>query len=188
MVDYAVSSEMLLSGQIGDQAKLCRGIADMIINIMSGSAQETNLWGQRLGRLLRGGDVVCLMGDLGSGKTALAQGVGLALQVTSPLTSPTFTLIQEYSGRIGDKAIQLIHMDLYRLQQPEEVEVIGVTDYFQQDTVCLIEWPEVAQEYLPADFLLVEIEGNGEMPRRLTFQAEAGDWEERFRGFADGND
>ncbi len=155
----------------------------MKLSVWSRNAQETNLWGQRLGKLLRGGDVVCLLGNLGAGKTALAQGVGLALTVTTPLTSPTFTLIQEYSSKTEDSETRLIHMDLYRLQQPEEVEVIGVMDYFQKEAICLIEWPEVAQDYLPDDFLQVEIEGNGEMPRKLTFQAIAGDWEERFRDF-----
>jgi tRNA threonylcarbamoyladenosine biosynthesis protein TsaE len=162
---------------------LGKGVIGMRITVVSRSAAETNLWGQRLGKLLRGGDIICLTGDLGSGKTALAQGIGQALLVRTPLTSPTFTLIQEYYGQIGEEGVRLIHMDLYRLEQPEEVEVIGAMDYFQEDTICLIEWPEVAQEYLPDDILLVEIKGNGEMPRRLTFQAEAGDWEERFTGF-----
>ncbi|MFZ3102521.1 MAG: tRNA (adenosine(37)-N6)-threonylcarbamoyltransferase complex ATPase subunit type 1 TsaE [Desulfitobacteriaceae bacterium] len=155
----------------------------MKFSVWSRSPQETNLWGQRLGKLLRGGDVVCLLGNLGAGKTALAQGVGLALKVTSPLTSPTFTLIQEYSGETEGSETRLIHMDLYRLQQPEEVEVIGVTDYFQEETICLIEWPEMAQDYLPEDLLEVEFEGNGELPRKLTFQAITGDWEQRFQGF-----
>lgn len=155
----------------------------MKLSVWSRNAQETNLWGQRLGKLLRGGDVVCLLGNLGAGKTALAQGVGLALKVTSPLTSPTFTLIQEYICKTEDSETRLIHMDLYRLQQPEEVEVIGVMDYFQKEAICLIEWPKVAQDYLPDDFLEVEIEGNGEMPRKLTFQAIAGDWKQRFQDF-----
>ncbi|MHB8124744.1 MAG: tRNA (adenosine(37)-N6)-threonylcarbamoyltransferase complex ATPase subunit type 1 TsaE [Desulfitobacteriaceae bacterium] len=155
----------------------------MKFSVWSRSAQETNSWGQRLGKLLRGGDVVCLLGNLGTGKTAFAQGVGQALKVTVPLTSPTFTLIQEYSGKIEENGIKLIHMDLYRLQQPEEVEVIGVPDYFQKEAICLIEWPEVAQDYLPDDFLEVEIEGNGEMRRKLTFQAMAGEWEQRFQNF-----
>lgn len=155
----------------------------MELTVWSRSAQETNLWGQRLGKLLRGGDVVCLAGDLGSGKTALAQGVGQALKVTVPMTSPTFTLIQEYSAEITGEGIRLIHMDLYRLQQPEELEIIGVMDYFQEEAICLIEWPEVARDYLPDDILEVRIEGNGEMTRQITFKALTGDWEERFQGF-----
>jgi tRNA threonylcarbamoyladenosine biosynthesis protein TsaE len=155
----------------------------MELTVLSKSAQETNLWGQRLGSLLRGGDVVCLAGDLGSGKTALAQGAGEALKVTAPMTSPTFTLIQEYNCESGGKDLHLVHMDLYRLQEPEEMEVIGVMDYFQEETICLIEWPEIALDYLPDDILEVRIEGNGEMPRKITFRSWAGDWGERFRGF-----
>ncbi|HWQ72218.1 MAG TPA: tRNA (adenosine(37)-N6)-threonylcarbamoyltransferase complex ATPase subunit type 1 TsaE [Desulfitobacteriaceae bacterium] len=155
----------------------------MELTVWSRSAQETNLWGQRLGKLLRGGDVVCLAGDLGSGKTALAQGVGQALKVTVPMTSPTFTLIQEYTGESAGKGIDLIHMDLYRLRQPEELEIIGVMDCFQEEAVCLIEWPEIARDYLPDDILEIWIEGNGEMPRKITFKAMTGDWEERFQGF-----
>jgi tRNA threonylcarbamoyladenosine biosynthesis protein TsaE len=155
----------------------------MEITVWSRSAQETNLWGKRLGQLLRGGDVVCLAGDLGSGKTALAQGVGQALKVTVPMTSPTFTLIQEYNGKSAGREIHLIHMDLYRLQQPEELEIIGVMDYFQEEAICLIEWPEVARDYLPDDILEVRIKGNGEMPRRITFKALGGNWEERFQNF-----
>lgn len=155
----------------------------MKFSVWSRNAQETNLWGQRLGELLRGGDVVCLLGNLGAGKTALAQGVGQALNLIASLTSPTFTLIQEYCCEIEQNETRLIHMDLYRLQHPEEVEVIGVTDYFQKEAICLIEWPEVAQDYLPDDLLEVEIEGNGDMPRKLTFQAITGDWEQRFHGF-----
>ncbi|MDD2233576.1 MAG: tRNA (adenosine(37)-N6)-threonylcarbamoyltransferase complex ATPase subunit type 1 TsaE [Desulfitobacteriaceae bacterium] len=154
----------------------------MELTVWSKSAQETNLWGQRLGSLLCGGDVVCLAGDLGSGKTALAQGAGRALKVTVPMTSPTFTLIQEYYCESGGKELHLVHMDLYRLQEPEEIEVIGVMDYFREETICLIEWPEIALDYLPDDILEVRIEGNGEMPRKITFRSWGGDWGERFRG------
>ena len=151
----------------------------MVFAVDSLSALDTREWGKRLGRVLQGGDVVCLKGNLGAGKTAFAQGIGEELDITEPMTSPTFTLMQEYSVRISGQFIRLIHMDLYRLRHPEEVEVIGVEDAFQPDTICLIEWPEIAEDYLPDNALELSIEGSGEGVRTLTFKA-SGLWEERL--------
>ena len=121
----------------------------MDYSVTSLTVEQTREWGKQLGGRLRGGDVVALIGDLGAGKTAFAQGVGEGLGVKGPMTSPTFTLIHEYKGQLKGTQIRLIHMDLYRLQHPEEAEVIGVEDSFVEDAVCLIEWPEIAEDYLP---------------------------------------
>jgi tRNA threonylcarbamoyladenosine biosynthesis protein TsaE len=129
---------------------------------------------------LRGGDVVALIGELGAGKTAFAQGVGEAFGVKGPMTSPTFTLIHEYIGRIKETEVRLIHMDLYRLQHPEEAEVIGVEDAFQDEAVCLIEWPEIIEDDLPKDRLNVEILGSGDQPREIIFRADEHGWEQRL--------
>ena len=88
----------------------------MDYRVTSATAEQTREWGKRLGGCLRGGDVVALIGELGAGKTAFAQGVGEAFGVKGPMTSPTFTLIHEYIGRIKETEVRLIHMDLYRLQ------------------------------------------------------------------------
>jgi tRNA threonylcarbamoyladenosine biosynthesis protein TsaE len=149
--------------------------------VQSLSAADTLNFGKQLGKILKGGDVICLIGDLGAGKTALAKGIGEALGIEKPMTSPTFTFIQEYSGFAHREPIRLIHMDLYRLQNPEEVEVIGVEDAFQEDTICLIEWPEIAQDYLPEDRLELRIEGSGEEPRNFTLQPRSKAWEERLK-------
>ncbi|KJR49132.1 TsaE protein, required for threonylcarbamoyladenosine t(6)A37 formation in tRNA [Desulfosporosinus sp. I2] len=140
---------------------------------------------------MRGGDVVALSGDLGAGKTAFAQGVGESLGVKGSMTSPTFTFQQEYIGRIlnsgmgietqTETEIRLIHMDLYRLQRPEEVEVIGVEDAFVEDAVCLIEWPEIAEDLLPESRLDIQIIGSGEAPREIIFRAREHDWELRLK-------
>ncbi|MHB1652827.1 MAG: tRNA (adenosine(37)-N6)-threonylcarbamoyltransferase complex ATPase subunit type 1 TsaE [Desulfitobacteriaceae bacterium] len=149
-------------------------------------AAETRRFGGWLGRILRGGDIVCLIGELGAGKTAFAQGIGEALGVNPLLTSPTFTLVQEYTGLAQGMEVCLIHMDLYRLGHPEEAEVIGMADNFQTNTICLIEWPEIALDLIPQDRLEVVIEGSGEMPRNLFFRAESEDWARRWPGFYGG--
>lgn len=152
--------------------------------VKSTTVEQTREWGKQLGSRLRGGDVVALIGDLGAGKTAFAQGVGKSLGITGHMTSPTFTFQQEYSGQLSGTGtgtkVRLIHMDLYRLQRPEEVEVIGVEDAFVEDVVCLIEWPKIAEDYLPESRLEVEILGSGESLREIIFRARGREWEQRL--------
>jgi tRNA threonylcarbamoyladenosine biosynthesis protein TsaE len=153
----------------------------MDYRVISATVEQTREWGKQLGACLRGGDVVALIGDLGAGKTAFAQGVGEAFSVKGPMTSPTFTIIHEYLGRINATEVRLMHMDLYRLQHPEEAEVIGVEDAFQEDVVCLIEWPGIIEDSLPKDHLIVEILGSGEQSRQIIFRANEHGWEQRLR-------
>jgi len=153
----------------------------MDYRVTSVTVEQTRELGKQLGTRLRGGDVVALIGDLGAGKTAFAQGVGEALDVTGPMTSPTFTLIHEYIAQLKGTQVRLIHMDLYRLQRPEEAEVIGVEDAFVEDAICLIEWPEIAEDYLPEDRLNVEIIGSGEEPREIIYRAKDSDWKLRLK-------
>lgn len=152
----------------------------MSLKVQSLSAADTLNLGKQLGKVLKGGDVICLVGDLGAGKTVLAKGIGEALGIEGPMTSPTFTFMQEYSGCAQGEVIRLIHMDLYRLKYPEEVEVIGVEDAFQENCICLIEWPEIARDYLPEDRLELWMEGSGEETRAITFQPCTKVWEERL--------
>lgn len=146
----------------------------------SQSKEATLKLGRSLGNVLQGGDILCLAGDLGAGKTALAQGIAAGLGISAVVTSPTFTLIQEYAASSQGKSLRLVHMDLYRLQHPEEVEVIGVEDAFQMDAICLIEWPEIAKDYLPEDRLDILIQGSGEDTRVLTFQFQTEGWQKRL--------
>lgn len=155
----------------------------MSLQVQSLSAVDTLNLGKQLGTVLKGGDVICLVGDLGVGKTVLAKGIGEALGIEGPMTSPTFTFMQEYSGCAQGEVIRLIHMDLYRLKYPEEVEVIGVEDAFQENCICLIEWPEIARDYLPEDRLEVCMEGSGEETRNIVFQLCSKVWEERLQNF-----
>lgn len=149
--------------------------------IESKSKEATLKLGRALGAVLQGGDVLCLSGDLGAGKTLLTQGIAASLGITSAVTSPTFTLMQEYSALSQGKPLRLIHMDLYRLDHPEEVEVIGVEDAFQDNAICIIEWPEIAQDVLPDDRLDIQIQGSGEETRIITFVFQTESWQDRLQ-------
>jgi tRNA threonylcarbamoyladenosine biosynthesis protein TsaE len=111
------------------------------------------------------GLVICLRGDLGAGKTTLAQGIARGLGVGEPVTSPSFTLVHEYRGRLA-----VYHLDLYRLE-PEAVWDLGLTEYLGRG-VTLVEWPEKLGPLLPPQYLWVDIEPGSEESRRvLRFEA-----------------
>lgn len=113
-------------------------------------ANETIELGFKLGSLLNVGDVVLLDGDLSAGKTTLTKGIGKALGVTKIINSPTFTIVKAYEGRIP-----LYHLDLYRLDGlNEDFELF---DYVDGDGVCVIEWPNQAEELLPENYLLLNM-------------------------------
>lgn len=121
------------------------------------SSVETLRLGETLGRLAQPGDVFCLLGDLGAGKTTLAKGIGQGLGVKDTINSPTFTLIHEYRGRIP-----FFHMDLYRMGSKEEGEELGLKEYFWGKGLCAIEWPQIAVELLPDDILEIDVSVQGE--------------------------
>jgi len=106
--------------------------------------QETRQFGIELAQKLQGGDVLCLYGDLGAGKTALTKGLALGLGIEDDITSPTFTLMNMYPIENKECRIKnLVHIDTYRLKNEEELVDIGAEDYLgAPDTVCVIEWPE----------------------------------------------
>lgn len=119
---------------------------------VAGSSTVTQLLGEQLGRLLQAGDLVSLVGDLGAGKTVLVHGIARGLQVSEPVSSPTFLLIQEYNGRYP-----VFHCDFYRLKDYQELEDIGWEEYFQRQGVILIEWGNRIPEALPDEYLEIEI-------------------------------
>lgn len=117
------------------------------------SETETLQLGELLAKQLKPGDVLALKGDLGSGKTCLTRGICAGLNVTDPVTSPTFVLINEYeSGRLP-----VYHFDFYRLGSVDEIYDLGLDDYFNSDGVCLIEWPENGLELLPEQHISVQL-------------------------------
>ena len=121
--------------------------------------------GRQIAATLNVGDVLMLHGDLGAGKTTFAQGVAEGLGIDSPVQSPTFTLVREHQA----KTMKFYHLDLYRLNEPDELEDIGYETYIEPaDGVSLIEWPERAGDWLPDRFLLIQIDHLGGDRRRVT--------------------
>ena len=131
------------------------------------SVEQTTQLGINLGRLLNAGDIVCLTGDLGTGKTHITKGIARGLNIDDNITSPTFTIVNEYdSGRL-----KLNHFDVYRVSDPDEVYAIGFDDYIFSDAVSVIEWANYIEEILPEDLLHIKIEkdlSKGEDYRKIT--------------------
>ncbi len=129
------------------------------------SAEETQALGARIAAQLEPGDIVLLHGDLGAGKTTLTQGIGAALDIPQLMQSPTFSLVVETilsNGRV------LRHIDLYRLDEPAELETLGFEDLMSDpDAITLIEWPERAAGMLPEAYLLIELDPSGQDRRTI---------------------
>jgi tRNA threonylcarbamoyladenosine biosynthesis protein TsaE len=129
-------------------------------------APETIALGERLGRLASAGDLLCLWGELGAGKTQLAKGIARGLGIDDTVNSPTFVLMSEYAGRLP-----LFHVDLYRLADAADALAGGVVDERQADGVTVVEWPDRLGPVLPAARLDVRIDGTGDEPRRIELVA-----------------
>ena len=111
------------------------------------SVEETWALARELSKELKPGDVLCLEGDLGAGKTTFTQGLAAAMGVAGRVTSPTFCIVQEHRADEGDGL--LVHMDLYRLSGEDDVEAIGWEDYLARGAVIVVEWPECAGSLIP---------------------------------------
>ncbi len=139
------------------------------VSFMSSTPQQTERLGIRLGELLQSRDVICLEGDLGAGKTALARGIGRGWGTTYRVTSPTFTLINEYP-RASDGII-LYHCDLYRLLGATDLITTGIEDILDTNGAIMVEWPKLAEPFLPEDRLTIELSHVSEYKRGMRFQA-----------------
>jgi tRNA threonylcarbamoyladenosine biosynthesis protein TsaE len=128
----------------------------------------TTALGRSLAAVAQAGDVICLWGELGAGKTHLAKAFGAGLGVTDTIVSPSFILMAEYAGRLP-----LFHVDLYRLADASDALAGGLIDDRQAAGVTLVEWPERLGPALPAERLDVLIEGSGDEPRSITLRATA---------------
>ena len=122
----------------------------------SNSANDTFALGKQLGEAAKPGQVYCLLGDLGVGKTVFTQGFAQGLKIEEPISSPTFTIVQVYEeGRLP-----FYHFDVYRIADIEEMEEIGYEDYFFGEGVCLVEWANLIHDLLPKKVICIRIDKN----------------------------
>jgi len=133
-------------------------------HFVSQSPQETVSWGEALGKRLKPSQVVALIGELGAGKTCLIKGIAKGLKVHSKdeVHSPSFTLINEYSGKVP-----IYHMDLYRLDSEDEFCELGYEDYFYGDGVTLVEWAERIKSLLPKGTIKIKLKVKGMQKREI---------------------
>ncbi|MGD6818322.1 tRNA (adenosine(37)-N6)-threonylcarbamoyltransferase complex ATPase subunit type 1 TsaE [Metabacillus sp. 113a] len=133
-------------------------------DISSESAQATQALSEKLARLLKGGEVLTLEGDLGAGKTTFTKGLAKGLGIQKIVNSPTFTIMKEYHGG----RLSLYHMDVYRLD--EESEALGFEEYFEGNGVTVVEWAHLIQDQLPMERLEIALFRSGDEARLLRFQ------------------
>ena len=140
------------------------------------SLQHTKILGDVLGRIVQPGDIITLTGSLGAGKTALTQAIGRGLGVDPRIyiTSPTFSLLHEFKGRIP-----LYHMDLYRLGSESEIESLGLPEYFYGDGLTVIEWPERLGNLMPEERLHIDLVISGESSRTAKLTAHGEYWQKK---------
>ncbi|MEE5990336.1 MAG: tRNA threonylcarbamoyladenosine biosynthesis protein TsaE [Firmicutes bacterium ADurb.Bin354] len=140
-----------------------------IKTIETKSAEETFALGEKIGMEASPGLVITLKGDLGVGKTVLAQGLAKGLGIEEPVNSPTFTILQVYDeGRLP-----FYHFDVYRIEDPDEMYEVGFEDYFYGEGVCMIEWAELIEELLPENAMHITIEkdpAKGNDYRKITIR------------------
>ena len=153
------------------------------LDIISHSSTQTQRLGVRLGELLRGGELLLLDGQLGTGKTTFTQGLAQGMGITEDISSPTFTLLKEYAGResqsisvhepgqLATARPALYHFDLYRLDDPEEILDLGFEDYFYSSGVCVVEWADKADLLWPTEHLRIRLKMLNETKRGLLFTA-----------------
>jgi tRNA threonylcarbamoyladenosine biosynthesis protein TsaE len=138
-----------------------------MLRVISKSAEQTCKLGENLGKILQQGDIICLTGDLGAGKTAFTKGIGAGLDIKEFITSPTYTIINEYNGNIP-----LFHFDVYRLEGVEEMYELGYEEYFFGDGAVVIEWADIVKDIIPQERLWITILRNKEEDsREIIFDA-----------------
>lgn len=134
------------------------------------SEDDTVMLGKAVGERLHGGDILAFRGGLGAGKTAMTRGIAAGMGLSDDVSSPTFTLVNEYLGRLN-----LYHFDMYRIPDSSELDSIGFFDYFSDDAVLAIEWSENISDVLPENTVVIDIEPLDENLRKITV-----DGDERF--------
>ncbi|MBM4277536.1 MAG: tRNA (adenosine(37)-N6)-threonylcarbamoyltransferase complex ATPase subunit type 1 TsaE [Deltaproteobacteria bacterium] len=143
--------------------------------LYSKSPSETIRFGKQIGRFLQRGDVVALMGELGAGKTQFIKGLtqGVGVRRSAYVSSPSFTLINEYKGKIP-----FYHIDLYRLEEEKDAEELGLEEYFYGEGITAIEWADRILSLLPGELLRVNIHYTGKQTRSIELVAKGKRYEE----------
>lgn len=151
------------------------------LDLISHSTEQTRRLGARLGTFLQAGDVICLAGDLGAGKTAFASGIGEGWGAITPLTSPTFNLVHEHE-RKEDEQI-LFHLDCYRLHTAAAAEAIGLERILSGLGPVIVEWPENIEPALPEERLWIELRIIEPTRRNFVFEANGRRYERLLESF-----
>ncbi len=157
-----------LAGAVSTPRADSRSVATGRRRVRSTNPAATVELGERIGGVAEAGDLICLWGELGAGKTQLTKGIATGLGVEDTVNSPTFVLMSEYAGRVP-----LFHVDLYRLADAADALAGGVVDERQLDGLTVVEWPDRLGIVLPPSRLDVRIDGTGDEPR--TIELVAGD-------------
>ena len=151
-----------------------------MITVVTKSVEDTRALGAEVAVLARPGDVLVLAGDLGTGKTAFAQGVARGLAIEEPVTSPAFVLVRSYAGRLP-----LTHIDVYRLDHVQELVDLGIAELVDAGGITVVEWGDVVLPALPADFLEVRLEhGETDDDRQIRLSAVGPSWAPRMAALA----
>jgi len=135
------------------------------LEIISHSPEQTQKLGVRIGELAQAGDIFLLVGNLGTGKTCLTQGIAWGLNIAEYAASPSFVIVRELHGRLP-----LYHIDLYRLDHIEEIADLGLDEYLYGNGVCVVEWAEKGLSILPEEHLLIEIKYLSDTKRSFHFK------------------
>ncbi|ADL52718.1 tRNA (adenosine(37)-N6)-threonylcarbamoyltransferase complex ATPase subunit type 1 TsaE [Clostridium cellulovorans] len=123
------------------------------MDIITNNVADTLSLGEKIGNLARSGDIICINGDLGTGKTHLTKGIAKGLSIDEHITSPTFNIVNEYEGRL-----KFYHFDVYRVNDPDEIYAIGFDEYIFSDGVSVIEWSNYINELIPKEHIDITIE------------------------------
>ena len=146
----------------------------MNLSIITKSSEETKNLGEELSKLTKPGDLLAFYGELGAGKTCFIQGISRGLKVKDYVTSPSFTIINEYQGKIP-----IYHFDLFRLDNAEEILELGYKEYFYGEGLTVIEWAEKIEQLLPKEHLKIEIKFKDRYQRTISFISQG----DRFNKF-----
>ncbi|MGN0594538.1 MAG: tRNA (adenosine(37)-N6)-threonylcarbamoyltransferase complex ATPase subunit type 1 TsaE [Hominimerdicola sp.] len=132
------------------------------------SAQETIALGEKIGKLLKGGDIIAYSGGLGAGKTTITRGISVGMGLGDEVTSPTFALVNEYRG----DRLSLIHFDMYRINSADDLETTGFFDYMDEDSVLAVEWSENIDDELPENAIRIDIQRVDDETRIITLNGD----------------